>query len=314
MESSEAPVATASGIPVEKEEVKEQEAEVQPGEEGKTGHRSDSAESHEGGCDNEAEGDTKRAKRKRDRQEQRTKRWKNERKRRRTTRKRRPIGGLGDLVAPSEEDSGDGDAEDNKNKEEVQPRKEAELVREGPPPAEGAPLGELSQEEKRQRRALRKEAEIVNFQQRCNAGTTVVLDLEWEPELSDRELKALVQQVLYCYGSNRSAVRPGRLVLSGVSSGTQTLQRLQKLAGFPDAWPGVTILDVPYIEHFASEADKRRLVYLTADTDDVLKTFDQNGVYIIGGIVDHNRLKGSTRKKVRRAGNSHSAAAAAGVY
>lgn len=155
----------------------------------------------------------------------------------------------------------------------------------------------MCQEEKQKRRAARKEAEIVNFQNRCDEGATVVLDLEWEPELSDRELKALVQQVLYSYGSNRSALRPVRLVLSGVSSTSQTLQRLQKLAGFPNAWPGVTILDVPYIEHFSSEEDRKRLVYLTADTENVTKTFDQNGVYIIGGIVDHNRLKGSTRKK-----------------
>merc|ERR1712070_932381 len=135
-----------------------------------------------------------------------------------------------------------------------------------------------------------KEAEVLSFQQRCDAGATVVLDLEWEPELSDRELKALIQQVFYSYGSNRSPVRPVRIVLSGVSPTSNTLQRLQKLSGFPHAWHGVTILDVPYIEHFSSETDRRRLVYLTADTDDVVKNFDQNGVYVIGGIVDRNRL------------------------
>merc|ERR1719491_817463 len=129
----------------------------------------------------------------------------------------------------------------------------------------------MNQEEKQARRALRKEAEIANFQQRCDSGATVVLDLEWEPELSERELKALVQQVLYSYGSNRSAVRPVQLVLSGVSPTTKTLEKLHKIAGFPHAWPGVTIVPMPYIEHFSSDADRRRLVYLTADTDNVLK-------------------------------------------
>merc|ERR1712166_1483351 len=97
------------------------------------------------------------------------------------------------------------------------------------------------------RRAEKKEAEIANFQQRCEAGATVVLDCEWENDINDRELKALIQQVLYSYGSNRSAVRPIRLVLTGVGPTSKTLERLQKLAGFPHAWPGVTISAEPYI-------------------------------------------------------------------
>lgn len=261
----------------------------------------------------EAEGsDTKRVLRKRDRREQKAIKWKQERKRRRTTRKRRPLGGLGDKedsshsngevpasspsgklastqitdqVAPVGKDGSQGDGQRRPSKDDTLPGREGEVQ------------VEMSQEEKQRKRAARKEAEIVNFQQRCNKGATVVLDLEWESELSDRELKALVQQVLYSYGSNRSALRPVRLVLSGVSSGTEMLQRLQKLAGFPNAWPGVTVVGEPYIEHFSSDADRKRLVYLTADTENVVQTIDENAVYIIGGIVDRNRLKGATRDK-----------------
>merc|ERR1712232_264543 len=57
-----------------------------------------------------------------------------------------------------------------------------------------------------------------------------------------------------------------------------------------------------YIEHFSSEADRRRLVYLTADTDTVLQEFKHDEIYIIGGIVDRNRLKGSTRQKADEQG------------
>ncbi len=38
-------------------------------------------------------------------------------------------------------------------------------------------------------------------------------------------------------------------------------------------------------------------VYLTADTDDVLDTLDADKYYVIGGIVDRNRLKNATAEK-----------------
>jgi tRNA (guanine9-N1)-methyltransferase len=40
-----------------------------------------------------------------------------------------------------------------------------------------------------------------------------------------------------------------------------------------------------------------RLVYLTAESPCELETLDPSAVYIIGGIVDRNRLKGATFKK-----------------
>jgi len=225
---------------------------------------------------------SKKALRKRERRERKAAQWKQERKKRRTARKKRHV--VGD---------GEGDFGSN-----------VLVVNEG---------AEMTVEQKREMREARKAVEIADFMARSEKGTTVVLDLEWEDKLSDREVKALVQQVLFCYGSNRSALRPVRLVLSGVKPGSHTLERLQKLAGFPKSWQGVTILEQRYIEHFDSDRDRHRLVYLTADTDTVVRTFEPEKVYIIGGIVDHNRLKGSTRAKadeqriiwssVRRAGS-----------
>jgi len=46
--------------------------------------------------------------------------------------------------------------------------------------------------------------------------------------------------------------------------------------------------------HFTALGNVRRdqLVYLTAESDTVITALDKDKVYVIGGIVDHNRMKG----------------------
>merc|ERR1719188_777413 len=114
--------------------------------------------------------------------------------------------------------------------------------------------------------------------------------------MNEKELKSLVQQVLYCYGLNRSARKPVRLVLSGMAPGSDTAERLQKMSGY-EGWL-VEKLEGQYIDRF-KQSD---LVYLTADADEVLHNFESDKVYVIGGIVDRNRLKGATLNKAKSQG------------
>jgi len=114
--------------------------------------------------------------------------------------------------------------------------------------------------------------------------------------MSEKELKSLVQQLLFCYSANRGAAHPVRLVFSGVAADSFTGQKLRKMSGF-ETWP-LEVLEGPYIDGFSKE----QLVYLTADAEDVLEGFAKDKVYIIGGIVDHNRLKGVTMAKAEDQG------------
>jgi len=55
-----------------------------------------------------------------------------------------------------------------------------------------------------------------------------------------------------------------------------------------------------YLELFEKEKDS--LVYLTADTDNVLTELNPNHIYIIGGLVDKNRHKGICAKQANQQG------------
>lgn len=53
------------------------------------------------------------------------------------------------------------------------------------------------------------------------------------------------------------------------------------------------------------EGRKTDLVYLTADSPNLLTAVDPAGVYIVGGIVDRNQWKGATLMKAMNLGISH---------
>lgn len=44
-----------------------------------------------------------------------------------------------------------------------------------------------------------------------------------------------------------------------------------------------------YAEYFSGEGERGRLVYLTADSATQLEELDEQAIYIIGGLVDHNK-------------------------
>ncbi len=51
-------------------------------------------------------------------------------------------------------------------------------------------------------------------------------------------------------------------------------------------------LQVHFIEKdYLSAFDKESIVYLSSDSDNVLSTLEEDKVYVIGGLVDHNHHK-----------------------
>jgi len=67
-------------------------------------------------------------------------------------------------------------------------------------------------------------------------GPTILIDCSWEANMSQREIRSLVQQIKLCYGANRASTRPAQLVLTSVSGDTH--RGLAELSGW-GSWFGV---------------------------------------------------------------------------
>lgn len=103
-------------------------------------------------------------------------------------------------------------------------------------------------------------------------------------------------QIMYCYAMNGRCSSPGHLWLTGCH-GEMEIQ-LQRLPGF-DKWI-IEKENRPYVEAFQDR--KEHLVYLTADSENILEEMDPTKIYIVGGLVDRNRWKGITMKKAEEQG------------
>ncbi|TPX37154.1 hypothetical protein SmJEL517_g01051 [Synchytrium microbalum] len=123
----------------------------------------------------------------------------------------------------------------------------------------------------------------------------IAIDLSFEDLMTDKELRSLCKQLQQGYGMNRKSERPARMALT--SLGPKLTERLDESYASWKNWK-VTSDSKSVFELYENE----KLVYLTADSENVLTDLDESKVYIIGGIVDRNRHKNICLKKATEAG------------
>lgn len=133
----------------------------------------------------------------------------------------------------------------------------------------------------------------VEWEQRRQQGLQVIIDCDFDVMLTDKEHSSLKQQLMFCHAANKKSEHPCRLILTGVSDRLETA--INKVSY--GKWP-VDMYKDPYITLY----NKDQLVYLTADSEETLDTFESDKIYIIGGLVDHNRLKLITQNKATQQG------------
>ena len=130
---------------------------------------------------------------------------------------------------------------------------------------------------------------------------TAVLDCGFEADMTDRELISLETQVAHCYALITRAHKPMHLVATGLTSDCKTMDRMRRSRTNIDHWVW-TVDPRPLGEVYPAGPARERVVYLCAESDTVLEELSPQDVYVIGGLVDHNRLKGACYAKATALG------------
>ncbi|KAL2629764.1 hypothetical protein R1flu_014450 [Riccia fluitans] len=149
---------------------------------------------------------------------------------------------------------------------------------------------------KRQERKNESREKKEKIKEAMTSGQNYVIDLEFCHLMTPEEIVSLIQQVMYSYAANGKAEHPGRLTLTGIQG--QIKESLERISGY-----GNWLLqkeERSYMDVFQDRTQD--LVYLTADSPNLLEEIDPSKIYIIGGLVDRNRHKSITLKKAEEQG------------
>eukprot|EP01125_Pyxidicula_operculata_P014873 TRINITY_DN5009_c0_g1_i1.p1 TRINITY_DN5009_c0_g1~~TRINITY_DN5009_c0_g1_i1.p1 ORF type:complete len:211 (+),score=52.94 TRINITY_DN5009_c0_g1_i1:1-633(+) len=124
------------------------------------------------------------------------------------------------------------------------------------------------------------EIETIKFNTPC-----IIIDLQYHVKMTIKEKKSTVTQLHHLYGTLRNSSYPLKTYVSGLRN-NDIVPMLERI-GFSN-WK-VFMKQKNWWEE--EEFPKDKLVYLTPESPNVIKEFQNDKFYIIGGLVDHNRLK-----------------------
>ncbi|XP_062830892.1 tRNA methyltransferase 10 homolog C [Anolis carolinensis] len=127
-------------------------------------------------------------------------------------------------------------------------------------------------------------------------GQPLVFDMDYENCMSRREMENAVKQLLESEGMNRRALDPFHLHYCNFKTDGAYHKELIKRYG--DAWDKlfVTVTEKAHVEVFPQD----QLVYLTADSPNVMQRFEHDKIYIIGSLVDKSIQTGVSLARAKR--------------
>uniref|UniRef100_H2ZFZ0 tRNA methyltransferase 10 homolog A n=1 Tax=Ciona savignyi TaxID=51511 RepID=H2ZFZ0_CIOSA len=131
----------------------------------------------------------------------------------------------------------------------------------------------------------KRKLEKVSTNENFGANYHVAIDASFNDLMDNRDIKKLAKQIGWCYKENRRSVCPVQYHMCGLNG---------RLKGAMD--PSHENWDLHFDADVLKQFEKDNLVYLTAESDNILSNIDRGKVYIIGGLVDHNHEKGLCQK------------------
>ncbi|KAG7307230.1 hypothetical protein JYU34_007387 [Plutella xylostella] len=125
----------------------------------------------------------------------------------------------------------------------------------------------------------------------------LIIDLSFDHLMIEKNRFKVIKQILRCYSINRRSETPLQMYVT--SFGERTKMEIARHNGY-EHWDMV-FHEKPYLEIFPKE----KLCYLTSESENVIESFDDDTIYIIGGLVDHNEHKGLCYKIAQEQGIQH---------
>lgn len=136
-----------------------------------------------------------------------------------------------------------------------------------------------------------------NKMSKSNCKIQVVIDCDFDDYMADKDIKMLVKQIQHSYSANRRAENPLQLHCCGING--KTNERLENIGDYR-GW------DVKFHpESFTEIFEKASIVYLSSESPNILETLEDDKVYVIGGLVDHNHHKGLCHRLAEEKGLAH---------
>lgn len=129
-------------------------------------------------------------------------------------------------------------------------------------------------------------------------GQPLVFDMSYERYMSVREVANAVRQIVLSEGCNRRSVDPFHIHFCNFKD--DSLYHKEFIKHYREAWDKllITVTDQCYTDIFP----KDKLIYLTADSPKVMKTFDHDKIYIVGSMVDKSIKTGVSLAQAKRLG------------